>query len=209
MLTHRCNLFERARPSPLAGEGASLIAIIYHRGPPMKPASSALVTYLAALRGQNDATLLMADCFTFTLQSGLILTYTNIDVPVSARRHNLRGQFRARRRPQIPRLGRARRRSAADHAVGHAGRDHRRRAVPDRLARRRFRRLPDFPRPRLFQRQTRRHRDRQRHSVHRAARHRRRSRPHKRQSHRPFRSHPARRVDAAQSLPADLRAHAL
>ena len=49
----------------------------------MKPASSALVTYLAALRGQNDATLLMADCFTFTLQSGLILTYTNIDVPVT------------------------------------------------------------------------------------------------------------------------------
>lgn len=49
----------------------------------MKPASPALVTYLAALRGQNDATLLMADCFTFTLQSGLILTYTNIDVPVT------------------------------------------------------------------------------------------------------------------------------
>ena len=52
-------------------------------GTTMKPASSALVTYLAALRSQNDATLLMADCFTFTLQSGLILTYTNIDVPVT------------------------------------------------------------------------------------------------------------------------------
>ena len=52
-------------------------------GPIMKPASSALVTYLTALRAQNDATLLMADCFTFTLQSGLILTYTNIDVPVT------------------------------------------------------------------------------------------------------------------------------
>jgi uncharacterized phage protein (TIGR02218 family) len=49
----------------------------------MKPASPALVTYLAALREQNDATLLMADCFTFTLQSGLVLTYTNIDVPVT------------------------------------------------------------------------------------------------------------------------------
>jgi uncharacterized phage protein (TIGR02218 family) len=49
----------------------------------MKPASPALVTYLAALRGQNDAALLMADCFTFTLQSGLVLTYTNVDVAVT------------------------------------------------------------------------------------------------------------------------------
>jgi uncharacterized phage protein (TIGR02218 family) len=49
----------------------------------MKPASSALVSYLAALRGDSDATLLMADCFTFTLQSGLVLTHTNVDVPVT------------------------------------------------------------------------------------------------------------------------------
>jgi uncharacterized phage protein (TIGR02218 family) len=49
----------------------------------MKPTSPALVSFLAAMRGQNDATLLMADCYTFTLQSGLILAYTNIDVPVT------------------------------------------------------------------------------------------------------------------------------
>ena len=49
----------------------------------MKSASSALISYLNGVRGQNDAPLLMADCFTFTLLSGLILTYTNADVPIS------------------------------------------------------------------------------------------------------------------------------
>ena len=49
----------------------------------MKSASSALVTYLNGLRAQTDAPLLMADCFTFTLLSGLILTYTNADVPIA------------------------------------------------------------------------------------------------------------------------------
>jgi uncharacterized phage protein (TIGR02218 family) len=49
----------------------------------MKPASPTLIAFLANLRQQNDAALLMADCFTFTLQSGLVLTYTNIDVPVT------------------------------------------------------------------------------------------------------------------------------
>ncbi len=48
----------------------------------MKMASAALVSYLNGLRSQNDAPLVMADCFTFTLLSGLILTYTNADVPV-------------------------------------------------------------------------------------------------------------------------------
>lgn len=48
----------------------------------MKTASAALISYLNGLRSQNDAALVMADCFTFTLLSGLILTYTNADVPV-------------------------------------------------------------------------------------------------------------------------------
>lgn len=46
----------------------------------MKPASSALVTYLNTARSQPDVQLIMADVFTFTLKSGLILCYTNIDV---------------------------------------------------------------------------------------------------------------------------------
>ena len=46
----------------------------------MKPASSALVTYLNNVRGSPDAPLFMADIFTFTLRSGLILCYTNVDV---------------------------------------------------------------------------------------------------------------------------------
>ncbi len=46
----------------------------------MKPASSALVTYLNNARANPDMPLYMADAFTFTLSSGLILGYTNIDV---------------------------------------------------------------------------------------------------------------------------------
>jgi uncharacterized phage protein (TIGR02218 family) len=46
----------------------------------MKPASSALITYLNVARASPDVPLLMADVFTFTLRSGLILTYTNVDV---------------------------------------------------------------------------------------------------------------------------------
>lgn len=49
----------------------------------MKSASSALIAYLNRLRAQTDALVLMADCFTFTLLSGLILTYTNADVPIA------------------------------------------------------------------------------------------------------------------------------
>jgi len=46
----------------------------------MKPASSALITYLNAVRASGDAALLMADGFIFTLRSGLVLCYTNVDV---------------------------------------------------------------------------------------------------------------------------------
>ena len=46
----------------------------------MKPASSALITYLDNARSNPDVALVMADVFTFTLRSGLILCYTNVDV---------------------------------------------------------------------------------------------------------------------------------
>lgn len=46
----------------------------------MKPASSALITYLNNARANPDVPLIMADAFTFTLLSGLILCYTNADV---------------------------------------------------------------------------------------------------------------------------------
>jgi uncharacterized phage protein (TIGR02218 family) len=46
----------------------------------MKPASSALITYLNDARASPDAPLFMADAFTFTMLSGLILCYTNADV---------------------------------------------------------------------------------------------------------------------------------
>lgn len=49
----------------------------------MKSASPALISYLNGLRAQADVPLLMADCFTFRLLSGLILTYTNADVPIT------------------------------------------------------------------------------------------------------------------------------
>ena len=46
----------------------------------MKPASSALVTYLNNARANPDMPLIMADIFTFTMLSGTILCYTNVDV---------------------------------------------------------------------------------------------------------------------------------
>lgn len=46
----------------------------------MKPTSSALLTYLNNARGNPDVPLIFADIFSFTLMSGLILCYTNVDV---------------------------------------------------------------------------------------------------------------------------------
>src|ERR1700734_1330271 len=46
----------------------------------MKPAPTALVSYLNAARVSADAQLLMADAFLFTLQGGSTLAYTNSDV---------------------------------------------------------------------------------------------------------------------------------
>jgi len=46
----------------------------------MKPAPTALISYLNAARASPDARLLMADAFLFTLQGGATLAYTNIDV---------------------------------------------------------------------------------------------------------------------------------
>jgi uncharacterized phage protein (TIGR02218 family) len=49
----------------------------------MRAATPALINYLNAVRAQPDAQMFVADCFTFTLLTGLILTYTNADVPVT------------------------------------------------------------------------------------------------------------------------------
>jgi uncharacterized phage protein (TIGR02218 family) len=46
----------------------------------MKPTSSALLTYLNNARGNPDLPLIFADVFTFTLMSGLVLCYTDVDV---------------------------------------------------------------------------------------------------------------------------------
>jgi uncharacterized phage protein (TIGR02218 family) len=46
----------------------------------MKPASTALINYLNAAHANPDVPLLMADTFTFTLRSGLVLCYTDVDV---------------------------------------------------------------------------------------------------------------------------------
>jgi uncharacterized phage protein (TIGR02218 family) len=48
----------------------------------MKPYTGSLLTYLNGLRNQPDVVLLMADCFTFTTPSGVVLRYTNVDVPI-------------------------------------------------------------------------------------------------------------------------------
>jgi uncharacterized phage protein (TIGR02218 family) len=46
----------------------------------MKPASTALIAYLNPARNSPDAPLIFADVFTFTLVSGLMLGYTNVDI---------------------------------------------------------------------------------------------------------------------------------
>ena len=48
----------------------------------MRTASPALVAFLATLRTQKDAPVLMADCYTLTLRTGAVLTYTSADVPI-------------------------------------------------------------------------------------------------------------------------------
>lgn len=49
----------------------------------MKSATPAIFSYLNGLRADHDALGIFADCFTFTLQSGMVLTYTNADLPVT------------------------------------------------------------------------------------------------------------------------------
>ncbi len=46
----------------------------------MKPASTALINYLNSVRASPDAVLLMADVYQFTLATGNVLGYTNVDV---------------------------------------------------------------------------------------------------------------------------------
>jgi uncharacterized phage protein (TIGR02218 family) len=48
----------------------------------MKTASSELIAFLNAARANPDAPIAFADCFTFTLATGAILTYANVDQPV-------------------------------------------------------------------------------------------------------------------------------
>lgn len=49
----------------------------------MRLASPQVVNYVNNLRSQPDAQGFVADCYTFWLSSGLILTYTNADVPIT------------------------------------------------------------------------------------------------------------------------------
>jgi uncharacterized phage protein (TIGR02218 family) len=49
----------------------------------MRAASTALIDLLNGFRAQPDAQILMADCYTFTLRTGLILTYTSADVSIA------------------------------------------------------------------------------------------------------------------------------
>jgi uncharacterized phage protein (TIGR02218 family) len=49
----------------------------------LKTASPTLIAFLNAARAAPDAQIAFADCFTFTLPSGLALAYTNVDQPVS------------------------------------------------------------------------------------------------------------------------------
>ncbi|ACK51966.1 conserved hypothetical protein [Methylocella silvestris BL2] len=49
----------------------------------MRAASQELIAHLNGLRTRRDAQGIIADCYTFTLRTGLILNYTNADVPIT------------------------------------------------------------------------------------------------------------------------------
>ncbi len=49
----------------------------------MKPVSAAVTTAINAARAALDAPLAFAECFTFTLATGTVLAWTNVDLPVS------------------------------------------------------------------------------------------------------------------------------
>jgi uncharacterized phage protein (TIGR02218 family) len=48
----------------------------------VKAAATALINFLNAARTAPDSPIAFADCFTFTLSTGAILTYTNVDQPI-------------------------------------------------------------------------------------------------------------------------------
>ena len=48
----------------------------------MKAASSALIAFLNAARANPDAPIAFAECFAFTLATGTVLAYANVDQPV-------------------------------------------------------------------------------------------------------------------------------
>ena len=117
----------------------------------MKPASSALITYLNAARASSNVPLFMADVFSFTLRSGSILCYTNVDVSFTyggatylANSILIDGlKYKASVGLEVDQqqitVSRARDRY-----------HHRRRALPPSVARWRFRRLRDPARYRVF-----------------------------------------------------------
>ena len=49
----------------------------------MKTTTTAVLSALNAARAAPDSTLAFAECFTFTLASGAVLTWTNVDLPVT------------------------------------------------------------------------------------------------------------------------------
>ena len=49
----------------------------------MKTTTSAVISAIAAARAAPDATLVFAECFTFTLATATILTWTNVDQTVT------------------------------------------------------------------------------------------------------------------------------
>lgn len=49
----------------------------------MRAAPAALISNLNALRAEPDALATIADCYTFTLRTGLVLTYTDADVAIT------------------------------------------------------------------------------------------------------------------------------
>ena len=116
----------------------------------MKPASSAVQTLLAGAMGGGSGTrFLVAECFTFTTTIGAVYTWTNVDFDVfynsltfSSSGPLVQGlKFKQTVGLEVDKQ--------QIMIAAQADRSHQRRAVPDRAARRRFRRRERPARPRV------------------------------------------------------------
>ena len=107
----------------------------------MKQTTTAVINLINAARAAPDAPIAFAECFTFITTTGTQYTWTNVDYHV--RFNGLNSWPTARWSPASNTRDRSASRSTSSKSRSPPGRQtHQRRAIPDRAARWRVRRLP-------------------------------------------------------------------